>query len=88
MQKVRQEERKTCGIFHPFSLSREEVVAHIAGNLQDQDRIQSHAPMLRELHLRSNMKKAKERGDTKKANNRFNLYRLLGVPTFLRLLHV
>ena len=58
---------KTCGIVHPFSLSREEVVAHIASNLREQDRIQSHAPMLRELHLRSNMKKARESGDIKKA---------------------
>ena len=56
-----------CDIKHPFSYSREQVVVFISTNLTEQDRIQSHAPMLRELHLRSSIKRATESGDKKGA---------------------
>ena len=39
----------------------------ITKNVAEQDRIQSHAPMLRELHLRLSVKKATELGDKKRA---------------------
>ena len=56
-----------CDITHPFSYSREQVVIFISTNLIEQDRIQSHAPMLRELHLRSSIKRATESGDKRGA---------------------
>ena len=43
------------------------MVIFISNNLAEQDQIHSYALMLRELHLRSSVKKATELGDTKGA---------------------